>query len=664
MPFDNSYMRLILAGGGGMKFRVLRSIVSSDLGCVFCVYICDFMKVNNFKVREGTVYLRVLILITFLFDSCGSSSVVGMNKGNLHNENNYHVSDKDTKIYTNLSKTIDTKISKEKKLNKEKYSFLSDLEEEVKSDVCQSHFNQSSNDSPESGNLSVKEKSIYSIDRGLKFPEKESSTCNKLLEYNNEDINKVLSSGDIIIMKDKKGILNHAAIFYYNEKEVLNEDVHQGKSKNELNNIGGVLSGIKRRGVLSHLRACNFDAIIYTFNPKGKDRNYIDKVRAAIGNQAKVWSEKLLEVLPGSSYNFEDLFLYMFHKRGHELNDLKDYDDIIEDFNEARNSCIENKYLNTLLFIKYTLRKNVSPSLYNGLTCSEFVIACIGSALLQDLLEKYCIRASDYENASNQDKIFWPSLKLENDPKSMHIDKKIKICEYEDKNSETRRIASIIVNHPSSNHNITYKLAVELAKVILKPQKNSNYSCAVELLHKPTLLEQKYGIYSSSANKISPNFNDVNINMLMEALSCEYDLKDTEKRIRWEEVINKGLKGKNTANNMLKINKASLPDYLKRIDTFSNLDNVVNNAMNSLGGLSDINIKLSFLEDLRPYLENGQWSRKEIKIKKENEDSFFVVKEFTRLSPTPASTVIPSVSTGSYTAFKVFQSFSKKTLRK
>ncbi len=558
------------------------------------------MKVNNFKMRKYSVYLGIWSLI-FLFASCNIGRISDMNS----------VWKKKTKTKNHVFGTTDSKPRKTVKnlLNREKsFNIGRDQNPSQFKQVKQPVFYY--NKSDESKNKGIN-KNKSNIDN-------EECSLRKLGKYNIDKIDEVFSNGDVVIMRDQNGVYSHASIYYEDDDKDYDH-----------NDVGALLSGIKRKSMLGHLRHFKYDAIVYRYNPRDRDQKTTDTVRNSIGDQAKYWHEKISEALPECSYNFEDLYLYMLYKHGSKVSDknnnyFDDYDSISENLRQIRSSCIENEYLNILLFIMYGLRKNVTPSLYNGFTCLQFVIVCIGSTLLQDLLKQYCINKDKY--ASEEERMPWPLLE---DPYSSSCDhENEKIC-------QIKKIADVVVNtlqkqqkSEDKSKDFIYQRALQSAVKILTVFKYPN---ALKLLYKPTSLEQKHGIYTSQRNAI----NSKSLKILMSTFEEEFrsyinmDEGNLAKVKSWGETIKKGLDKKNECIdiNMSIVRKMSIPDYFQNIDPNLNLNDIVNGACNLLGEFRNINIKWSSLKDFRTYLDRGPWSKKIIKIKKDEDMEFFIVKE-------------------------------------
>ncbi len=176
------------------------------------------------------------------------------------------------------------------------------------------------------------------------------------------------------------------------------------KSKDNKNSIGAVLSGIKNSNVEYSLEQNNYKAIFYRYSPKKVGYITINRIRNLIGQQSYVWYLKSKEKSFFPSYNYENFYYYLFSKHGHKMK-FKNYEEKKRKFTDFIYKITNNKYailLNTLLYINYALRKHTFGS-KRGFVCSEFVLACIGSALLDDVLNIYSLKT---------DNNIYPSLNL------------------------------------------------------------------------------------------------------------------------------------------------------------------------------------------------------------------------------------------------------------
>jgi len=213
--------------------------------------------------------------------------------------------------------------------------------------------------------------------------------------------NKInIQSGDIIVFK-KGNKVQHFGIICPKTK-------HRKKEKNapemppEYNKVSTLIRGI-RACDLNWLakrwkNGCFADNIdIYRYNG---DNKII--IRNCIGEQARKWfniayEEDNKEVLYNYNVFYEDLYRENYNDDNPWSNKL----------------FINDKYLNTLTYIKYGLRKNVRPSLNKGITCYGFAIICIGSAFLDTLLSPYHLK-------EEEDLSCWPSLKHNDDCAESH----------------------------------------------------------------------------------------------------------------------------------------------------------------------------------------------------------------------------------------------------
>ncbi len=168
------------------------------------------------------------------------------------------------------------------------------------------------------------------------------------------------------------------------------------KSEDNKNSIGAVLSGIKNSNVEYSLEQNNYKAIFYRYSPKKTDYIIVNRIRNLIGQQSYAWYLKSKEKYFLPSYNYENFYYYLFSKHGHKMK-FKNYEKKKRKFADFIYKITNNKYgifLNTLLYINYALRKHTFGS-DNGFVCSEFVLACVGNAFLDDTLNTYSIKTED-----------------------------------------------------------------------------------------------------------------------------------------------------------------------------------------------------------------------------------------------------------------------------
>ncbi len=197
-------------------------------------------------------------------------------------------------------------------------------------------------------------------------------------------------SGDIIIMKDKLNNLMHASIYY--EVDDYN------------NNIGAFFSGLMISNTETHLRNNKYVADIYRYKSKNKNDEEINEIREFIGDQALSWHDEAIYPTLRVSYNYKDFYYHLFFKYGKKMG-YNNYDEEKIGFDQLMINSLKDEnfqYVSILLFVKYALRSNVIASLNKGFMCSGFVMSCIGSAFLKDLLFPYYVNENDD---------LWPSLK-------------------------------------------------------------------------------------------------------------------------------------------------------------------------------------------------------------------------------------------------------------
>ncbi len=240
-----------------------------------------------------------------------------------------------------------------------------------------------------------------------------------------------LKDGDVIIMTEQGGEkIKHAAIY-------SSSDLYGNK-----NIISSVVSGISVSNLKNFLNYNNCSFKIFRFDPKIKNHLDGDIIRKNIINQAKFWYNKVN--MNRNFYRNEDYYFHLSLK--YSLNNQSKLFSIYNSFKNNESA----KLLNLLLYLKYSIRQKTLPSINKGFTCSGFILACIGNAFINDVIEQYA-----HEDISLLKKnSIWPSLKYgnisqsdSNYNKAVDLLKQNRIISYDkDKYKEY-----LSIEHPSLN---------------------------------------------------------------------------------------------------------------------------------------------------------------------------------------------------------------------
>ena len=215
--------------------------------------------------------------------------------------------------------------------------------------------------------------------------------------------NAALHPGDIIFMISKKN------------ENIAHVVIYQPNLVDDKNIIGTVLSGVAYSNLKKHLTALGCYPKIFRYNPKSMSEAKKLTIRGKIGQQALYWFTRLKKEPMRNFYRYDAFYHYLVAKHsvesvkpiGFDEQTIKQYKSQLDFLQQAE----PKKKINTLFHIKYGVRKNTLPTLNKGLTCSQFVIICIGSTLLEDTLKPYMLADKAWHEPAIHLYTFWPSIK-------------------------------------------------------------------------------------------------------------------------------------------------------------------------------------------------------------------------------------------------------------